>query len=392
MTANSQYDLEGLGRTLRRTLAALIESFPPEARSNAGMARWLGINKSTCQRLVEGVRQATDGRDVLVRLPGKRGLELVLEAAEARGAPESRLASARLSVTTFISAIQHYGSQRKLADAAAAGRTNAMRSAPPSDADRRRFFRAAVAVMQHQVDVMACVAAVCPRPRSRGCIDRMVSAMQGIRGLDRVMVAIDHTAIIGASSAEERPQLLPAFSSPGIGGATTLRDDGGHRGLFDDLGAEVRPYDVATHHPRVITKQDPTRHPPYAVGVRQRVNVPAKLLTIDLLVHERWARIGTPLARLYSPAQLQEQVRPSLRTVGLLPGPPVAQALGPAAHANRAGSGFRRAQELADLTTDAWQLDLADYFAYRVEVPWPVFSARYELVIEFGEDTGTANS
>ncbi|WP_444997774.1 hypothetical protein [Aliikangiella sp. IMCC44359] len=62
------------GEHFKKILRQIFEHIPRSAHSIAGLARWTGINKSTCQRLVQALTKSKDGIDVIVTLPGTNGL------------------------------------------------------------------------------------------------------------------------------------------------------------------------------------------------------------------------------------------------------------------------------------------------------------------------------
>src|SRR5687768_12214204 len=74
---------EQVGRELQRVFGQLLRHLPARVGKVAEVARWLDLDRSVCQRVVMGVRDATDGLGVLERFPGVRGLEQFIAAAEA---------------------------------------------------------------------------------------------------------------------------------------------------------------------------------------------------------------------------------------------------------------------------------------------------------------------
>ena len=63
------------GEHFKLVLRDVLEFFPRSARSIAGLARWSGVNKSTCQRLVQAITKTSNGIDVIMILPGISGLK-----------------------------------------------------------------------------------------------------------------------------------------------------------------------------------------------------------------------------------------------------------------------------------------------------------------------------
>ncbi|TQV89734.1 hypothetical protein [Aliikangiella coralliicola] len=65
------------GEHFKKTLREIFEHIPRTAHSIAGLARWTGVNKSTCQRLVQALTKSVDGIDVIITLPGPGGLNQI---------------------------------------------------------------------------------------------------------------------------------------------------------------------------------------------------------------------------------------------------------------------------------------------------------------------------
>jgi len=89
------------GEHFKKVLRDTFEFFPRSARSIAGLARWTGINKSTCQRFVQALTKSGDGIDVIVTLPGISGLQqLEATIVELLDKPEG--------IEPFISMVAEY--------------------------------------------------------------------------------------------------------------------------------------------------------------------------------------------------------------------------------------------------------------------------------------------
>ena len=63
------------GEHFKKVIREIFEHIPGSAQSIAGLARWTGVNKSTCQRLVQALTKSRDGLDVVITLPGPSGLK-----------------------------------------------------------------------------------------------------------------------------------------------------------------------------------------------------------------------------------------------------------------------------------------------------------------------------
>ncbi len=63
------------GEHFKKILRETFDNIPRSAHSIAGMSRWTGINKSSCQRLVQALTKSSSGVDVIITLPGPSGLK-----------------------------------------------------------------------------------------------------------------------------------------------------------------------------------------------------------------------------------------------------------------------------------------------------------------------------
>ena len=65
------------GEHFKKILRDTFEQLPRSARSIAGLTRLTGVNRSTCQRLVQALTKSHDGVDVIMALPGQTGLRQI---------------------------------------------------------------------------------------------------------------------------------------------------------------------------------------------------------------------------------------------------------------------------------------------------------------------------
>ncbi|NVJ49988.1 MAG: hypothetical protein HWE13_08935 [Gammaproteobacteria bacterium] len=74
LTDSEIAQIQRTGDHFKKVLNETFDLLPRSARSIAGLARWSGVNKSTCQRLVQALTKTQSGLDVIVTLPGVSGL------------------------------------------------------------------------------------------------------------------------------------------------------------------------------------------------------------------------------------------------------------------------------------------------------------------------------
>ncbi|WMS87091.1 hypothetical protein [Pleionea litopenaei] len=72
--------IQRAGDHFKKVLNETFDVLPRSARTIAGLARWSGVNKSTCQRLVQAFTKTQSGLDVIVTLPGIHGLHQLYDS------------------------------------------------------------------------------------------------------------------------------------------------------------------------------------------------------------------------------------------------------------------------------------------------------------------------
>lgn len=105
--------MQAVDRTTRRlheAIRSFLNACPEEAQNASGLARFLGIDRTTCQRAVFATGSHYDGPQIIERLPGVRGLRAMIGAARSKDTinpdPVQRLESA---VEQFAQLIDRLG-------------------------------------------------------------------------------------------------------------------------------------------------------------------------------------------------------------------------------------------------------------------------------------------
>ena len=92
-----------VARRLHSEIASFLNSLPPEARNASGLARFLEIDRTTCQRAVFAATRHYPGPDLLGRLPGIKGLQQMVEAARRADPPIDETMAASLDANLPLS-------------------------------------------------------------------------------------------------------------------------------------------------------------------------------------------------------------------------------------------------------------------------------------------------
>ncbi|MET1256883.1 hypothetical protein [Aliikangiella maris] len=101
-----------IGDHFKKILREVFEHIPRSAHSIAGMSRWTGINKSTCQRLVQALTKTQDGIDVIVTLPGTSGLNQFYNRFKSLLKDEACLEDFHQLITEYQNLIFNYASSQ----------------------------------------------------------------------------------------------------------------------------------------------------------------------------------------------------------------------------------------------------------------------------------------
>ncbi len=98
-------------RRIHEQVRGFVESLPSDARHASGMSRFLGVDRTTCQRLVFTASRPYSGLSLVDRLPGVRGLRALIKAAQRVGSEvdSDAVATLETAVNRFHEVIRALG-------------------------------------------------------------------------------------------------------------------------------------------------------------------------------------------------------------------------------------------------------------------------------------------
>lgn len=139
---------------LHADLSRLVGQLPLPAQSGSGMARHLDVVRNTTQRVVHALRDASPSLQTLVKLPGVKGLEQLLDAMGKAGLDAGDIELAQVAVRQFDQLIETLaGSHAKLIGRiTSAGGGEVMTSLAAMEA-RQLLFESAVGVTGRRAEV-----------------------------------------------------------------------------------------------------------------------------------------------------------------------------------------------------------------------------------------------
>lgn len=396
---------------LQQTFAHVLRSLPARVVKIADIVRWLDLDRSICQRVVMGVRDAKDGLGVLERIPGVRGLEQFVDAAERRGCPKSVAAEARGAIETYAQLVSAAGgSQTRLVDRIGELRATSIPGdrTLPSDEEilrsRRRCFEGAVGLTGATSRARVEIVMIGPASDSRGTDDRVVTAsatgMIGVELGPHAMPLTRRSRLAGLtpvpataqdgtarSSSGLLPQLLlhPFTSDPPP--RVTARTVGEWLiQIFENEGASGTPLDIVAGMAFNWTWGTPAPAEGdanfYSVG--RVIGPPTRTLVFDLYLHRGITvpkSIGAHVLRPSTQGSLGN-ARPQSRWYDRVPQEHDLVLLG-GTPGSRSSAAYPRIGELTRHLVTAMNWQGVEFNGYRFEVEYPVYDFEYIISAEF---------
>jgi hypothetical protein len=393
---------------LKRELRVLVGALPVPAQTASGMARLLGVERTTCQRVVAAISTTETTPDLVAQLPGVRGLATLIDAAAPRlpdalgpAAARSTLEAVRSAVAGFDETVRRLGgSQSRLIRRTRATGPHAAssRDAVAIDDARAELFKAAELVTGRSSDlwIAAHVFAPCP---GRADLLRHTRA-HGLVGHRAAPDAVPLTVHVfgddldaGDANAPEanrfRPlrrgradALLPEFSTdpaplvrckaPGEHIVQTIDADAAAADAAVDL---LFGLDGAISHP---ARRDQTFEEVWAL-----VNFPVRRMVFDVYLHRDLARACLPALdhHLWRP-DFASQVGERWQT--RFARPPRLEVLPPGDDGPHTDA-WPRHVELVGTLFDHVGGRATDFVGYRCDIPFPVWRTGYRITLDFGE-------
>lgn len=405
----SEHDLmriRRVGDRLRAAFRSLVDGFPPPARNISGMARWLGVHKATCQRIVEGLDPGRDGLTAFSRFPGTEGMRTHVNAAREHGVSPDLVSAAVAAVEEYESLLTVYGhTQRGLVRIIESLRMQA--AGPEGQPDRelaedqrKTLFDGARRVTGEEMRGKALVGIIRPTP---GQPSRLAASfyvhLVGVRrhSFSRPIVSFIHSGFWAGEGAkrpggvnEERPPfaLVPSLSTAGLKtvkiGSRDARtlvvvDLDSIRGEGEGLGpadACVRFSSVAVPNP---VWEDESR-----LNVAARIVNPARAMVMDIFLHHTIASSVVPVVASYSicaPPGDSPEGGPDQCWYERFPDSPPLIQLGRAGD-ERPRSLLPRQEDLIQTALAEEGVNPADFIGYRCETSYPIWQSEYRMYFE----------
>lgn len=393
LDAESLARCERVAARLYADFSDLVSKLPESAQGGSGMSRELGVVRNTCQRVAHALQDDQSSLDTLVKLPGVKGLDQLLDALLEHGIDARSVDTGRAAVRQFEDVIQSCaGSHSKLCDRIKRS------SAPESEFKlgsleaRRSLFESAVGVTGRSAQTTISLYAFKGEPGDPGILQRAVASgliqttvvpggmpvvLTNGDTLDWIDEGSDHLRNLDDSEARgSTPEaLLREFTSEPLPTVTS-------RGRSDALIRVVDPSGLDGAHTFDVVTAARSNHPftdPNGNLVLDEVwslaNCPSARLIFDVYLHET-------LERYFRPTLDAQQWYPNLSAPGgdrwvlRYPSVPKLELLGRGI--DRASSaGYARHRELTEALFERVGWNPSEFYGLRCEVEYPIWRAGF---------------
>ncbi len=403
-----------VARRLCVEFRGLIALLPKEQRTASSMARALGVDRNTCQRLVASTAVESTDERLLVRVPGVQGLRQFVEALKRDhkdGQSVDQLDAASAAIDAFESLIERLaGSQRRLRQRLEADPDldSGTIKIPSDELDARRsLFKTAAEVVGRWSDLMVSMSLIRPVPGNAQLTETVraqarlghvwrgsavpfeinavtpdhltLNSARGERGPESGV----HNTLASRPARGDTPELLlPQFCTRPLPKVTSR--SWGNRAIHVIDAAEStngKPIDVVVAYRRSTPDKHPATQDPPIGEVSTVATYPSRRLICDVYLHRDIARMCIPSleAHLGSPT-LPQPLRARWST--RFPGGPRLELLG-AGLSHAATPAYPRHLELTSHIFSEVGWDPAEFIGYRCDVVFPIWQAAYCLLFDF---------
>lgn len=390
-------------RALRSECRAFLGSLPVEAQTASGLARLLGVERTTCQRLVSAVTPPYPGIDLATQLPGTQGLLLLVDAAIEHRVAKDVVATFRPAIVAYDQTVRRLGGSRSRLVRrvrASLGDTQTHQGDRPTlDASPRELlFDAASALTGRHSDLWLATHIFTPSADDRSLlIQTRAHGLVGHRATPDAVPLTFHIFGDDLSNTDEKPQagrfrpldprrrdaLLTQFSTdpPPVVHSKTPGECVVQ--TIDHTVEEAAPIDLLFGMQGATTHPNGREHSLEEVWAL--VNFPVRRMLLDVFMHRDLARVCIPALdnHLWRPdfaSQIGERWQTRFASH------PRLEVLSPGL-GNARFEAYPRYNELLETLFASANLDPKDYVGHRCDVSFPLWRTGYRMSFDFSEPT-----
>jgi hypothetical protein len=393
LSASERARCERVAARLHSDLTSLIRLLPEHARGGSGMSRHLGVVRNTCQRLAHALTDHEPSVETLVKLPGTKGLGLLVEAMEKEQYDQSVIEIATATIEQFDALIREYaGSHSKLIariDARAEDDTPFELSSINA---RQALYQAATGITGRAAQTTISLYAFRHAPDDPGILQRAIATgmiqttvvpggmpvvisngntIQWDDDFEQALKNLDESDAQGSTP----DALLQEFCSQPLPTVTS-------RGRSDSLIRVIDPKNLDGPQTFDVVSAARSNHPvldpngrPIFNEVWSLSNCPSTRLIFDIYLHE-------DMERMYRPSVDAQMWNPNLSAPGgdkwvlRYPQLPTLELLGRGL-ANASSKGYSKHKQLTESFFDRIGWDPNEFFGLRCEIEYPIWRGGY---------------
>ncbi|MDF1809593.1 MAG: hypothetical protein P1U42_07855 [Phycisphaerales bacterium] len=394
LSADERALCDRVAARLHSDLSNLVEQLPSTAQNGSGMSKHLNIVRNTCQRVMHAIRDQSPNAQTLVKLPGVKGLEQMLDAMRSTDIKVDTIELAQSAVVQFDQLINSLaGSHTKLASRINAAGTVGTHSYLGSAEAREQLFQSAINVTGRSAATNISLYAFRQSPENPDVLQRALAS-----GL------LQTTVVPGGMPVVIRAGDTLQWDDPENRTLDYLDDSKPHGNTPDALLKEFTTHPLPTVSSQgtsdnLIQVIDPANFDgPQTLDVitAARSNHPFRdPKTGNLTLDEVWSLVNCPSARMlfdiYLHRDLERMVRPQIdaqlwypnlsspggqRWITRYPSPPRLELLGDGISRAKTPS-HPRHFELTGTLFDRVGWDPYEFVGFRCEVIYPIWRAGY---------------
>ncbi|MFT5423934.1 MAG: hypothetical protein ACI89L_001726 [Phycisphaerales bacterium] len=375
-------------------LGRLVGELPEPIRRASPMSRRLKVVRNTCQRVVATLSDTEPSLETLTKLPGIKGLELLIEAMYRYGLTRSHLESTTTAVREFGALIGDLaGSHTKLIARLAAGSADTDNDGIGGLQSRIELVAAATRITGRHTRFNPTLYAFRADENDPKILHRaMVQAMIGTTVVPGGMPAMLESGLTTESMHATKEGFQELNHEPAIGSSVSaLLQDFTSRPLptvttqpvGDRISRIIDPtslsgpvtFDVASANRTVHHTHDPKTGKPTLSEVWTLINAPTKRMVLDIFLHrDLHDRLTTSADALVWRPDLDHPAQS--RWMYTVPVQPTITDLGRGL-GRVACEHYDRMPELAESFFDLLGWDANDFYGLRLDVEYPVWRAGY---------------
>lgn len=401
----SENDLIRLNRTgeqLKSAIRNLVNELPQNAQSINGMAKYLGANKSTCQRLLNVLNKSHDGLDVILLVPGFEGINQFIDCIEALSVDQNLVEHARKASKTFIVDIKAFGRshsslKRMLGERMQANPGNYSLSA--AEQNRAAHYQASSQLLGESGDVTFATFVAQPNPRDENYYQELaLVSRQGVRIQTEArpfMQFYSKECLPSASEKVTKSDRPPAVEEFALGmvdefSSIDLREaySGYSRAtsslVFANLKSDEMPFDATFlfNNPKeslnpLLGKHKTTVH---SISIK----IPTKRLVMMVFMDKQLDKRSSVNVGCYPNSVVLERQKHSYDEIwnDRFPEFPELKIVNSLTSIKEL-TGINQSDEMVHYLFDYGKLKKEDFVCYMIDVKYPIFSSAYRIYFEF---------